>query len=288
MLCQRGNFQVVSTALSQSDDATKGLDYISKLLVRFRVIEVTYDLSEHPDSRYTVSKKLCELHEQLREEFISLYAEIIGYQFYLSKHYTHNQFSRLFRNAVIPDDWKDMASSIEQRLIDGILATLHQSPSTVISSQVSSVSQNVGQMLAGMGKLRTDLDVSQITSMVLMLILISLQELSQYEHIMWLPRVEYAVFNEYRKDAPPPAHCCKDRRENTLDQIEKWREGYDEHCIFWLSRMAGTGKPTIARTVANMFYQKNRLGANFLFSRGKGIEPRPTTSFPFFPLAWRQ
>lgn len=178
--------------------------------------------------------------------------------------------------------------SNRERLIDGILATLHQSSSTVISSQVSSVSQNVGQMLAGMGKLRTDLDVSQITSMVLMLILISLQELSQYEHIMWLPRVEYAVFNEYRKDAPPPAHCCKDRRENTLDQIEKWREGYDEHCIFWLSRMAGTGKSTIARTVANMFYQKNRLGANFLFSRGKGVEPRPTTSFPFFPLAWRQ
>lgn len=118
MLCQRGNFQVVSTALSQTDDASKGLDYISKLLVRFRVIEVTYDLSEHPDSRYTASKKLCELHEQLREEFISLYAEIIGYQFYLSKHHTHNQFSRLFRNAVIPDDWKDMASSIEQRKIN--------------------------------------------------------------------------------------------------------------------------------------------------------------------------
>ncbi|ODM15951.1 hypothetical protein SI65_08792 [Aspergillus cristatus] len=76
---------------------------------------------------------------------------------------------------------------------------------------------------------------------------------------MRLPRVEYAAFNEYKKDAPPPAHCCKDTRENILDQIEKWEEGYDENCVFWLSGMAGTGKFTIARTVANMFYQKNRL-----------------------------
>lgn len=39
---------------------------------------------------------------------------------------------------------------------------------------------------------------------------------------------------------------------------------------FWLSGMAGTGKSTIASTVAQKFAEKNCLGASFLFSRGGG------------------
>jgi hypothetical protein len=34
--------------------------------------------------------------------------------------------------------------------------------------------------------------------------------------------------------------------------------------------MAGTGKSTIARTVAREYYDKEHLGASFFFSRGKG------------------
>jgi hypothetical protein len=32
--------------------------------------------------------------------------------------------------------------------------------------------------------------------------------------------------------------------------------------------MAGTGKSTIARTIAHEYYDKERLGASFFFSRG--------------------
>ena len=37
--------------------------------------------------------------------------------------------------------------------------------------------------------------------------------------------------------------------------------------IFWLCGMAGTGKSTIARTVANNLYILSSLAANFFFSR---------------------
>jgi len=40
--------------------------------------------------------------------------------------------------------------------------------------------------------------------------------------------------------------------------------------IFWLSGMAGTGKSTIARTVAHQVSQDGKLGASFFFSRGGG------------------
>ena len=49
-----------------------------------------------------------------------------------------------------------------------------------------------------------------------------------------------------------------------------WADGDDERCIFWLNGMAGTGKSTIARTIARKYYEQERLGASFFFSRGGG------------------
>jgi hypothetical protein len=40
--------------------------------------------------------------------------------------------------------------------------------------------------------------------------------------------------------------------------------------IFWLSGLAGTGKSTIARTVARKYFESGQLGASFFFSRGGG------------------
>lgn len=39
-------------------------------------------------------------------------------------------------------------------------------------------------------------------------------------------------------------------RIDVLRQIKAWADGEDERHIFWLSGFAGTGKSTIARTVA--------------------------------------
>lgn len=44
----------------------------------------------------------------------------------------------------------------------------------------------------------------------------------------------------------------------------------DDKFIFWLSGMAGTGKSTIARTVAHPFAAQHQLGASFFFKRGEG------------------
>jgi NACHT domain len=55
-----------------------------------------------------------------------------------------------------------------------------------------------------------------------------------------------------------------------LRQITIWADGPREKCIFWLNGMAGTGKSTIARTVARRYYDLGRLGASFFFSRGGG------------------
>ena len=49
----------------------------------------------------------------------------------------------------------------------------------------------------------------------------------------------------------------------------EWGTSRRDKCIFWLNGMAGTGRSTIARTVARAFYDQGRLGASFFFSRGR-------------------
>ena len=63
--------------------------------------------------------------------------------------------------------------------------------------------------------------------------------------------------------------CLPNTRVDILQQIRGWADGHDKRHIFWLNGWAGTGKSTIARTVAREHYGK-KLGASFFFSRGGG------------------
>jgi hypothetical protein len=59
-----------------------------------------------------------------------------------------------------------------------------------------------------------------------------------------------------------------------------WSEKPSGEYIFWLNGMAGTGKSTIARTIAEKFADQKRLGASFFFSRGKSDLESADKLFP--------
>jgi len=96
------------------------------------------------------------------------------------------------------------------------------------------------------------------------------QSLSQFLAILLnsLPYAVDAPFNSYQRQHEPV--CLTDTRVNLLKEIYSWADGKDERLIFWLNGLAGTGKSTIARTVARNYSDKKRLGASFFFSRGGG------------------
>lgn len=94
-----------------------------------------------------------------------------------------------------------------------------------------------------------------------------------------LPRAEYAAFNTFNKNEPPPRECLEGTREEILREIRHWFEDEDQKCIFWLRGAAGTGKSTIARTVCRQLHEEGRLGASFFFSRGHGYQSEPTAIF---------
>ena len=76
-----------------------------------------------------------------------------------------------------------------------------------------------------------------------------------------------AAFNSRHLQHEP--RCISNTRVDLLDRLEAWSRSSKE-CIFWLSGMAGTGKSTIARTIASSISGQGYLGASFFFSRGGG------------------
>jgi len=61
--------------------------------------------------------------------------------------------------------------------------------------------------------------------------------------------------------------CLKGTRGAVLDGIELWAGDFDQHSIYWLNGLAGTGKSTIAKTIAERLFAGGRLGASFFCSR---------------------
>lgn len=83
-----------------------------------------------------------------------------------------------------------------------------------------------------------------------------------------LPTAADAPFNAYHRQHN--LTCLPDTRVDFLQDIYSWADGQNERCILWLNGLAGTGKSTIARTVARKYFDQKRLGASFFFSRGGG------------------
>jgi len=65
------------------------------------------------------------------------------------------------------------------------------------------------------------------------------------------------------------AVCLKGTRTEFQDNIPEWARLSDSKCIFWLNGMTGTGKSTIARTVAQTFKKNGQLGASFFLKKGE-------------------
>lgn len=92
-----------------------------------------------------------------------------------------------------------------------------------------------------------------------------------------LPSAEGAAFDSYANEHD--ATCHPDTRTDLLQLITTWAENPQGECIFWLNGMAGTGKSTISRTIAQVFSDKGNLAASFFFKRGEGYRGGATRFF---------
>jgi hypothetical protein len=61
--------------------------------------------------------------------------------------------------------------------------------------------------------------------------------------------------------------CLRGTRGDVLNSIELWARDFDRSSVYWLNGLAGTGKSTIAKTIAERSFVDGRLGASFFCSR---------------------
>lgn len=87
-----------------------------------------------------------------------------------------------------------------------------------------------------------------------------------------LPRARSAAYPPRRFGEPQG--CLEGTRVDLLGEIRDWIRQVDEPAppIFWLNGMAGTGKSTVAYSVAREAEKDDSLGACFCFSRTEGAE----------------
>lgn len=78
-----------------------------------------------------------------------------------------------------------------------------------------------------------------------------------------------ALFNSYENEQRHRM-CLENTRVEVLQQAMEWTADDSSRCIFWLKGLAGTGKSTIANTVAFRLKAGTRPVATFFFKRGHG------------------
>ena len=83
--------------------------------------------------------------------------------------------------------------------------------------------------------------------------------------------------------------CLRGTRADVLLQLERWLKDEQDHHVFWLNGLAGTGKSTIAQTFAEISFADGRLGASFFCSRDFEDRNNLQAIFPTlaFQLAYR-
>ena len=90
---------------------------------------------------------------------------------------------------------------------------------------------------------------------------------SQSSHLLEnLPVAPSAAYDSRENDYEDV--CLPNTRVELLQEIRQWIVSAESKCVFWVNGSAGTGKSTIARTVAAEQDRQENLGASFFFSKG--------------------
>jgi len=91
-----------------------------------------------------------------------------------------------------------------------------------------------------------------------------------------------AAYNSSERESEHASTCQEDTRKSVLEMVMAWVESNDDHPICWLQGPAGSGKSTIAHTIAQQCDEENMLAFSFFFSRRNLDRSDITKFFPTF------
>jgi hypothetical protein len=155
--------------------------------------------------------------------------------------------------------------SVGRKVLDCVTA-ITKHPLTTLQASVDKERNNIFRWIGLVKHLHCETEAENILLQIDMLAE-SMKHLIEQFGLVNLRVAEGAFYDSYINEHED--FCLPDTRSELRSQISEWAESTEGKCIFWLNGMAGTGKSTIARTVAQSFKDKGQLGATFFFKRGE-------------------
>jgi uridine kinase len=101
---------------------------------------------------------------------------------------------------------------------------------------------------------------------------------------IWKTRIAVnAAYNSRERELEHASICQEGTRTEVIRNITLWaRSGDSGHPVCWLEGPAGSGKSTIAHTIAEQYDDKSLLAFSFFFSRGKADRNDTAKFIPTF------
>ncbi|OTA59106.1 WD40 repeat-like protein, partial [Hypoxylon sp. EC38] len=255
-------FPLLNKMLQQDKDAVEGFEYILSLLVRCKLMENDFLQPTAGDPKPSSSENHHKLALSLQSKTIELYSKVYKYQVRVILHLEHSALTRYLRDIGVSDDWKGMIETLKatEREIKDDLQGLSNHTSKNIDKKFEEFRSKVDVFLELCKKTMENI-----------------KDIEQASHLGHLPVAHSAAFNA--SEIERERYCMPGTQMKILNDLQQWLESPTGKPILWLHGMAGTGKSTIARTVATALSKKASfansnqlpdnisLGATFFFKQ---------------------
>lgn len=264
---------LLENAYQQDEDAGSGLNNILFLLVRYQEMP-GFLSSEIQESHQSENSR--ELLSSIRSQVVSVYTQVYVYQMRFVLQYARNKIHRVMRNLVTADKWKQMWMDIEttsQRIDQGV------------QHRVTTRTLDIWKAVDDIKTRDADLKSLQQT------VLAAVQTSNEEQLLLSLPFAGNAVFDSAAIVASETP-CLNGTQCRILNRIQDWAEDPKGEVVFWLYGMAGTGKTSVALTVANALNGRQPFadeghppdnaffGASFFFKQGDTTRNSTNLLFP--------
>ncbi|TLD25037.1 hypothetical protein PspLS_06272 [Pyricularia sp. CBS 133598] len=214
------------------------------------------------------------LKREFSDHIVDLYQHILEFQIKIVLRLYRRWLATASRDAIRYEDWEGMLAKIRER--EQIIREESNNLNTVASRNTLKNISKAAEELYG--------EIHALVSIAIE----QLAEQKQTNQILEnrpidLPVIYEACFDS--RDVQDSPKCETGTRLSIRETIHQWANDFSSEPLFWLVGPLGTGKSTIARTMADTFCGEKRLVAGYFFKRGEKGRNDTTRLFP--TLAWQ-